>query len=67
MWPCFYGLIRHSGKTLGRDNEHKQRDHLEVDSLKFISLDGLYRAGETEGRMSSNHNIVTRVSRVGHH
>ena len=27
------------------------RDHLGVDSLKFISLDGLYRAvGETEGR-----------------
>ena len=25
--------------------------HLQVDSLKFISLDGLYRAvGETEGR-----------------
>ena len=27
------------------------RDHLQVDSLKFISLDGLYRAvGEAEGR-----------------
>ena len=27
------------------------RDHLGVDSLKFISLDGLYRAvGEAEGR-----------------
>jgi amidophosphoribosyltransferase len=27
------------------------RDHLGVDSLKFISIDGLYRAvGESEGR-----------------
>jgi amidophosphoribosyltransferase len=32
-------------------SEDEMRQHLEVDSLKFISLDGLYRAvGEAEGR-----------------
>ena len=32
-------------------SEEEMRDHLGVDSLKFISLDGLYRAvGEANGR-----------------
>ncbi|HJO51624.1 MAG TPA: amidophosphoribosyltransferase, partial [Sulfitobacter pontiacus] len=32
-------------------SEEEMREHLQVDSLKFISLDGLYRAvGEAEGR-----------------
>ena len=32
-------------------SEEEMRDHLAVDSLKFISLDGLYRAvGEAKGR-----------------
>ena len=32
-------------------SEDEMRDHLGVDSLKFISLDGLYRAaGEAGGR-----------------
>ena len=32
-------------------SEDEMRDHLGVDSLRFISLDGLYRAvGEAEGR-----------------
>ena len=32
-------------------SEEEMRDHLGVDSLKFISLDGLYRAvGEAKGR-----------------
>jgi amidophosphoribosyltransferase len=32
-------------------SEEEMRQHLNVDSLKFISLDGLYRAaGEAEGR-----------------
>jgi amidophosphoribosyltransferase len=31
--------------------EDEMRDHLKVDSLRFISLDGLYRAvGEAKGR-----------------
>ena len=34
--------------------EDEMRDHLGVDSLKFISLDGLYRAvGEADGRKKS--------------
>jgi amidophosphoribosyltransferase len=52
-WPCFYGV-----DTPNRDNllaatmtEDEMRDHLGVDSLRFISLDGLYRAvGRAEGR-----------------
>jgi amidophosphoribosyltransferase len=32
-------------------SEDEMRDHLQVDSIKFISLDGLYRAvGEAQGR-----------------
>jgi len=56
QWPCFYGV-----DTPDRDkllaatmNEDEMREHLGVDSLKFISLDGLYRAvGEAEGRKKS--------------
>jgi len=52
-WPCFYGV-----DTPNRDKllaatmtEEEMREHLAVDSLKFISLDGLYRAvGEAGGR-----------------
>ncbi len=52
-WPCFYGV-----DTPDRDKllaatmtEDEMREHLGVDSLKFISLDGLYRAtGEAKGR-----------------
>ena len=55
-WPCFYGV-----DTPDRDkllaatmSEDEMRVHLGVDSLKFISLDGLYRAvGEAEGRKKS--------------
>ncbi|WP_293573145.1 amidophosphoribosyltransferase [Phaeobacter sp.] len=52
-WPCFYGV-----DTPDRDkllaatmSESEMAQHLAVDSLKFISLDGLYRAvGQVEGR-----------------
>lgn len=52
-WPCFYGV-----DTPDRDKllaatmtEEEMRDWIGVDSLKFISLDGLYRAaGEANGR-----------------
>jgi amidophosphoribosyltransferase len=52
-WPCFYGV-----DTPDRDkllastmSEEQMRAHLGVDSLRFISLDGLYRAvGEAQGR-----------------
>ena len=52
-WPCFYGVdtperSKLLASTMG---EEEMRDHLGVDSLRFISLDGLYRAvGEAGGR-----------------
>jgi amidophosphoribosyltransferase len=52
-WPCFYGVdTPQRDKLLAATmSENEMRDHLNVDSLKFISLDGLYRAvGEEKGR-----------------
>ncbi len=52
-WPCFYGVdTPDRGKLLASHmSEEEMRDHLGVDSLKFISLNGLYRAcGEPTGR-----------------
>ncbi|MBI6630148.1 amidophosphoribosyltransferase [Pontibaca salina] len=52
-WPCFYGVDTPQREKLlaATMSEEEMRDHLSVDSLKFISLDGLYRAvGETQGR-----------------
>ncbi|WP_417523860.1 amidophosphoribosyltransferase [Marinovum sp.] len=52
-WPCFYGVDTPQREKLlaATMSEDEMRDHLNVDSLKFISLDGLYRAvGQAEGR-----------------
>ncbi len=52
-WPCFYGVDTPEREKLlaAHMTEDEMRDHLGVDSLKFISLDGLYRAvGEAGGR-----------------
>jgi len=52
-WPCFYGVDTPQREKLlaATMSEEEMRDHLGVDSLKFISLDGLYRAvGEAKGR-----------------
>jgi len=52
-WPCFYGVdTPQRDKLLAATmTEEEMREHLAVDSLKFISLDGLYRAvGEAQGR-----------------
>ena len=52
-WPCFYGVdTPERDKLLAASmSEEDMRDHLAVDSLKFITLDGLYRAvGEKNGR-----------------
>lgn len=52
-WPCFYGVdTPERSKLLAATmSEDEMRDWIGVDSLKFISLDGLYRAaGETAGR-----------------
>lgn len=53
QWPCFYGV-----DTPDRDKllastmtEEQMREHLGVDSLRFVSLDGLYNAvGQSGGR-----------------
>ena len=52
-WPCFYGVdTPERSKLLAATmNEEEMRQWIGVDSLKFISLDGLYRAaGEAAGR-----------------
>ncbi|WP_343081992.1 amidophosphoribosyltransferase [Ostreiculturibacter nitratireducens] len=52
-WPCFYGVdTPDRGKLLAATmSEDEMRDWIGVDSLRFISLDGLYRAaGEARGR-----------------
>jgi len=52
-WPCFYGVDTPQREKLLAANmsEDEMREFLGVDSLKFISLDGLYRAaGEAQGR-----------------
>jgi amidophosphoribosyltransferase len=52
-WPCFYGVDTPERDKLLAANmsEDEMCAHLAVDSLKFISMDGLYRAvGESAGR-----------------
>ncbi|OSP54473.1 amidophosphoribosyltransferase [Pseudoruegeria sp. SK021] len=52
-WPCFYGVDTPEREKLlaATMTQTEMRDYLGVDSLRFISLDGLYRAvGEAEGR-----------------
>jgi len=56
-WPCFYGVdTPNRDKLLAATmSEEEMREYLAVDSLKFISLDGLYRAvGEAKGRNKAN-------------
>jgi amidophosphoribosyltransferase len=56
-WSCFYGVDTPERDQLlaaGMDEE-QMRAHLGVDSLRFISLDGLYRAcGHPAGRVSGS-------------
>ena len=52
-WPCFYGVdTPERSKLLAATmSESEMRNWIGVDSLRFISLDGLYRAaGEAAGR-----------------
>ncbi|PYE85841.1 amidophosphoribosyltransferase [Pseudoroseicyclus aestuarii] len=52
-WPCFYGVDTPERDKLlaSHMSEEEMCAHLGVDSLRFISLDGLYRAvGEARGR-----------------
>ena len=53
QWPCFYGVDTPEKEKLlaSSMSEEEMRSHLGVDSLSFVSLDGLYRAcGEAAGR-----------------
>jgi amidophosphoribosyltransferase len=53
IWPDFYGVdMPTQGELLAaRMTEDEMRDYLGVSSLKYISIDGLYRAvGEPDGR-----------------
>ena len=55
-WPCFYGVDTPERSKLlaARMTEEEMRLFIGVQSLKFISLDGLYRAaGEAGGRNKS--------------
>ena len=52
-WPCFYGVDTPQREKLlaATMSEEEMRQHLNVASLKFISIDGLYRAcDEADGR-----------------
>ena len=56
-WPCFYGVDTPERDKLlaSHMTEDEMREHIGVDSLKFISLDGLYRAvGEAKGRNANS-------------
>ncbi len=57
MWPCFYGVDTPERDQLlaATMTEEEMREHLNVASLKFISMDGLYRAsGDKAGRNNEN-------------
>ncbi len=57
QWPCFYGVDTPERDKLLAANmtEEEMRVNIGVDSLKFISLDGLYRAsGQPNGRDAKN-------------
>ena len=56
-WPCFYGVDTPQREKLlaATMSAEEMRQHLNVASLKFISMDGLYRAcGIESGRDNSN-------------
>jgi amidophosphoribosyltransferase len=50
-WPCFYGVDTPERDKLlaARMTEEEMRNFIGVDSLKFVSLDGLYRAAGVPG------------------
>ena len=53
QWPCFYGVDTPDRDKLLASSmtEDEMREHLGVDSLRFVSLDGLYNAvGQAGGR-----------------
>ncbi len=60
-WPCFYGVDTPQREKLlaATMTEEEMRDHLGVASLKFVTLNGLYRAaGEEKGRDNTSHCLL---------
>ena len=52
-WPCFYGVDTPDREKLLASSmtEEQMRQHLDVDSIRFVTLDGLYNAvGQSGGR-----------------
>jgi amidophosphoribosyltransferase len=57
MWSCFYGVDTPERSKLLAHNmtEDQMAEYLQVNSLRFVSLDGLYRAcGKPKGRDVKN-------------
>ncbi|MEL7114076.1 MAG: amidophosphoribosyltransferase [Pseudomonadota bacterium] len=57
IWPDFYGvdMPNRNESIAAHMSEDEIRDYLGVSSLKFVSIDGLYRAvGEKNGRDPAN-------------
>ena len=53
IWPCFFGVDMPNREELlaAKMSEEEMRAYMGVSSLKFVSIDGLYRAlGIPEGR-----------------
>src|SRR5690606_21182687 len=50
-WPCFYGMDTSDRSTLiaARSTEEEIRQHLDADSLGYLSLPGLLAATEADG------------------
>ena len=55
-WPCYYGVDTPDREKLlaSRMSNEQMRDHLGLDSLAFVSLDGLYRANGEASRNCGN-------------
>ncbi len=55
-WPCYYGVDTPDRAKLlaSHMTTEEMRDHIGVDSLSFVSLDGLYRACGEESRNNAN-------------
>ena len=63
-WPCFYGVDTPQREKLiaATMTEEEMRQHLSVNTLKFISLDGLYRAtGKKRVEILNVRSIVMHV------
>ena len=62
--PCFYGVDTPEKSKLlaSRMSVEEMRDFIGVDSLAFLSIDGLYRAVGEDGRNPARRNIATPAS-----